>query len=42
MGYTDREADSALRVSFSRENTEADVDALARALCDAAEKLRKR
>ncbi len=42
MGYTDREADSALRVSFSRENTEADVDALARALCDAAKKLRKR
>lgn len=39
FGLTPAEADCTLRVSFSRENTDADVEALVAALLEGAEKL---
>ena len=39
FGLTPAEADSTLRVSFSRENTDADVEALVAALLEGTEKL---
>lgn len=41
QGISDRLADSAIRVSFSRYNTEADVDALADALAASAARRRR-
>lgn len=40
-GFDRRRVDSALRISFSRENTAEDINALADALTDATQKLRK-
>jgi cysteine desulfurase len=39
FGLTPAEADSTLRISFSRENTDQDVDALVAALMEGVEKL---
>lgn len=41
IGLTDREIDSALRISFSRYNTKQDIDILFEALMDASKQLRK-
>ena len=38
-GVSPRDADFSIRISFSHENTEEDVDALANALCDGLTKL---
>lgn len=41
MGKTNKEIDSALRISFSRFNTKADIDALVNELINATKTLRK-
>lgn len=41
MELDTKRVDSALRISFSKENTKEDIDALAAALSDAKERLRK-
>lgn len=41
MGFNQKRVDSALRISFSRDNTKADVDALKDALILATQKLRR-
>lgn len=41
MGLDKKRVDSALRISFSRDNTKADVDALKDALISATQKLRR-
>ncbi len=42
MGLSDDEADSALRLSFSRETTKEEIDLLAEALTEAAARLRRK
>ncbi len=42
MGISDKLADSALRISFSKHNTEADIDALCSALEEAKATLRRK
>lgn len=42
MGLSADEIDSSLRISFCRDNTEADVRALCEALCEAAQTLQRR
>ena len=41
MGLKPALTDSALRISFCKNNTENDIDLLADALCDAEKVLRK-
>ena len=41
MGLNPTLTDSALRISFCKNNTENDIDLLADALCDAEKVLRK-